>query len=82
MAFFQRELRPATSRAVKYAIVGTGSRHAMYREALAEHADRPVHELVALCDVNPRRLELAASRSPDQVAGSASACTPPTSSIG
>ena len=42
----------------RYAIVGTGSRSSMYREAIngpyKEHA-----ELVALCDINPGRLELA-----------------------
>jgi predicted dehydrogenase len=51
---------PAASAAPRrrYAIVGTGSRHAMYRTALTqtyrEHA-----ELVALCDLNPGRLELS-----------------------
>jgi predicted dehydrogenase len=47
---------------VRYAIVGTGSRHAMYREALV---DRPIdasNELVALCDVSAPRLELAAAQ--------------------
>lgn len=45
---------------MKYAIVGTGSRHAMYREALTETfaAD---NELVALCDINVGRLSLSAS---------------------
>jgi predicted dehydrogenase len=51
---------------VKYAIVGTGSRHAMYRDALVEHATDLSTELVALCDSNPLRAELSASRIPDR----------------
>jgi predicted dehydrogenase len=51
---------------VRYAIVGTGSRHEMYRDALVEHTiDRSI-ELVALCDNNPSRLALSASRIRDQ----------------
>mgnify|MGYP001061216269 CR=1 FL=1 len=46
---------------MRYAIVGAGSRHAMYREALAEHPVAPGLELVALCDVNAPRLRLSAS---------------------
>ncbi len=42
----------------RYAIVGTGSRHKMYQNAIektyAEHA-----QLVALCDLNPGRIEVA-----------------------
>lgn len=42
----------------RYAIVGTGSRHAMYRNAiLGDYA--PHAELVALCDLNPGRVELS-----------------------
>jgi predicted dehydrogenase len=45
----------------RYAIVGTGSRHEMYREAIVrqykEHA-----ELVGLCDINSGRVELSRSR--------------------
>ncbi|WP_375452757.1 Gfo/Idh/MocA family protein [uncultured Devosia sp.] len=49
---------------MKYAIVGTGGRHQMYREAVAEtHAEN--NELVALCDVNQHRLALSASQVPD-----------------
>jgi predicted dehydrogenase len=51
---------------VRYAIVGTGSRHAMYREALVDTPIDPSNELVALCDVNASRLELAASQLPDR----------------
>ena len=46
---------------MRYAIVGAGSRHAMYREALAEHPIAAGLELVALCDVNAARLRLSAS---------------------
>ncbi|HEY7970549.1 MAG TPA: Gfo/Idh/MocA family oxidoreductase, partial [Candidatus Limnocylindrales bacterium] len=49
---------------MRYAIVGTGSRHAMYREALVDHPIDASNELVALCDSNRLRLELAASRVP------------------
>jgi predicted dehydrogenase len=54
---------------MKYAIVGAGSRHAMYRDALVERASDQSTELVALCDTNPRRLELSVSRIPDPYAG-------------
>jgi predicted dehydrogenase len=50
---------------VKYAIVGVGGRHAMYRKAITEtHANG--NQLVALCDVNQSRLALSASSIPDQ----------------
>ena len=42
----------------RYAIVGTGSRHAMYRNAILERFDNRA-SLVALLDTNPGRLELA-----------------------
>jgi predicted dehydrogenase len=51
---------------VRYAIVGTGSRHIMYREALVEHPIDPANELVALCDNNVSRLALAAANIPDR----------------
>ncbi len=38
----------------------------MYREALVEDPVDPANELVALCDSNPSRLALAASRIPDR----------------
>ncbi len=50
---------------VTYAIVGTGSRHVMYREALAGHPVFGGNALVALCDVNAARLSLSASKIPD-----------------
>ncbi len=43
----------------KYAIVGMGSRSRMYTQAITEtYRDR--NELVAICDTNPGRLQLAA----------------------
>lgn len=51
---------------MKYAIVGAGSRHQMYREALAETPIGEGNELVALCDTNPLRLALSAGRVPRQ----------------
>src|SRR5512146_966651 len=50
---------------MRYAIVGAGSRHAMYREALVEHPVDASNELVALCDVNALRLDLSASHLPE-----------------
>lgn len=44
---------------MKYAIVGTGSRHKMFRDALInDYSD--VSELVGLCDINEARLSLSA----------------------
>ena len=54
---------------MRYAIVGTGSRHIMYREALVEHPIDPANALVALCDSNPRRLALSASLIADRDGG-------------
>ena len=46
---------------MKYAIVGTGSRHLMFRDAvISTFADS--NELVGLCDSNPHRLELSAGQ--------------------
>lgn len=45
---------------MKYAIVGTGSRHKMYRTALAE-TYRDSNALIGLCDNNEKRLSLSAS---------------------
>ena len=50
--------------AARYAIVGTGARHAMFSRALSE-TFASTSELVALCDCNPVRLSVAAG----QVAG-------------
>jgi hypothetical protein len=45
----------------RYAIVGTGSRHAMYRDAIV--GDYKQHaQLVAMCDINPGRLELSCNK--------------------
>ncbi|MEJ2003170.1 MAG: Gfo/Idh/MocA family oxidoreductase [Maritimibacter sp.] len=44
---------------MKYAIVGTGSRHQLYRQALAE-TYRSGNPLVGLCDNNDQRLALSA----------------------
>jgi predicted dehydrogenase len=50
---------------VKFAIVGAGARHAMFRTAITKtHANG--NDLVALCDVNEKRLALSASKIPDQ----------------
>lgn len=44
---------------MKIAIIGCGSRHKMFRNSvLNDYPDK--HEIVALCDSNPRRLQLAA----------------------
>ena len=46
---------------MKYAIVGTGSRHLMFRDAvISTYAD--ANQLVGLCDSNPHRLELSAGQ--------------------
>jgi predicted dehydrogenase len=45
---------------VKYAIVGTGARHAMFAGAIT-HTHANASELVGLCDVNPVRLARAAN---------------------
>ena len=47
---------------MRYAIVGAGSRHAIYREALVDAPIDPGNELVALCDVNASRLALSAAQ--------------------
>jgi predicted dehydrogenase len=50
---------------VKYAIVGVGGRHAMFRKAITQtHTNG--NDLVALCDVNDKRLALSASQIPTQ----------------
>ncbi|TQS69960.1 Gfo/Idh/MocA family oxidoreductase [Rhodobacteraceae bacterium] len=50
---------------MKYAIVGTGSRHQMFRGALTgDHA--ATNQLVGLCDSNPHRLARAADAVPAQ----------------
>lgn len=50
---------------MKYAIVGTGGRHAMFRTAITQtHTNG--NDLVALCDVNEKRMALSASKVPEQ----------------
>ncbi len=46
----------------RYAIIGVGSRHAMYQDAI-EKDYREHAELVAFCDLNPGRLKVAQIRS-------------------
>ena len=48
---------------MKYAIVGTGGRHQMFRRAITETYDAS-NELVALCDSNEKRLALSAGNVP------------------
>jgi predicted dehydrogenase len=46
---------------MKIAIVGCGSRHSMFSDSVTQ--DYPdTHEVVAVCDVNPKRLSLGAQR--------------------
>jgi predicted dehydrogenase len=54
--------QPAAGKRKRYAIVGTGSRHLMYQDAI-EKDYAAFAELVALCDTNPGRLEVARQRS-------------------
>jgi predicted dehydrogenase len=46
----------------RYAIVGLGSRHAMYQDAIEKNY-REHAELVAMCDLNPGRIKVAQKRS-------------------
>ncbi len=61
---------------MKYALVGTGARHEMYRRAVTETYGTN-NELVGLCDINPKRLSLAASRVPDQTGNGIATYLPP-----
>ncbi len=45
---------------MKYAIVGAGSRHKMFRQAVAETYGRE-NSLVGLCDINEHRLAISAA---------------------
>lgn len=49
---------------MKYAIVGTGARHAMFRRAVTDTYGAS-NELVGLCDVNAKRLALSANAVPN-----------------
>ncbi|WP_421952636.1 Gfo/Idh/MocA family protein [Pelagibacterium sp.] len=50
---------------MKYAIVGTGARHAMFRDAITSTFEGKA-ELVGLCDVNGHRLALSAQSVPER----------------
>lgn len=50
---------------MKYAIVGTGARHAMFRDAIVS-THQATAELVALCDINGHRLSLSAEEVPER----------------
>ena len=67
---------------MKYAIVGAGSRHQMYREALAETPVDPGNQLVALCDTNSHRLGISAARVPKSPGNGLALYTRRTNSIG
>jgi predicted dehydrogenase len=53
---------PVTPARRRCAIVGLGSRHELYQDGI-EKVHAPWAELVALCDSNPGRIELARARS-------------------
>ncbi|WMT89789.1 Gfo/Idh/MocA family oxidoreductase [Pelagibacterium sp. H642] len=50
---------------MKYAIVGTGARHAMFRDAIVS-THQGTAELVGLCDINGHRLALSAQDVPER----------------
>lgn len=50
---------------MKLAIVGCGSRHAMFRDSVSEDYSEK-HEIVAMCDSNPHRLNIAAQAAAKQ----------------
>ena len=65
---------PSAAGCRRYAIVGTGSRHEMYREAIVRQY-KDFSELAGMCDLNPGRLELSRRRAAEagaQVPGYAS----------
>ena len=65
---------PSAAGRRRYAIVGTGSRHEMYREAIVRQY-KDFSELAGMCDLNPGRLELSRRRAAEagaQVPGYAS----------
>jgi len=53
---------PAAAPRRRYAVVGVGARSQMYQDAI-EGEYRPWAELVAFCDLNPGRVEIARQRS-------------------
>ena len=65
----------STSGRRRYVIVGTGSRHRMYRDAI--HELYPEHaELVGLCDLNPGRAQLSARTVQERWGRPVSTCEP------
>jgi predicted dehydrogenase len=58
----QADAEEPQQRRRRYALVGTGSRSSMYRDAI-EGRYKDYAQLVAFCDINPGRLELARRRS-------------------
>ena len=60
---------------MKYALVGTGARHEMFRRAVTETYGQ-TNELVGLCDINPKRLALAATKVPVQKGNGIATYTP------
>jgi predicted dehydrogenase len=61
-SLFAAEGPLSTARRQRYVIVGVGSRHQMYQDAIER--DYPQHaELVGVCDLNPGRIEVARARS-------------------
>ena len=54
-------LEGQSAQRTRYAIVGTGGRHSMYRDAILK-TYASTSELVALCDVNEGRLRLSQAK--------------------
>jgi predicted dehydrogenase len=59
---YKRILPPPSAQPHRYAIVGVGSRSGMYSRAIQDDY-KQYAQLVAICDVNPGRMELLRSKS-------------------